>query len=71
MNTSKIGKPPVDIQDGGSVVIIRPQSAEVWEWVNEFVQIPDYMHFGGGFACERRYAFEIVEAIYDEFPYGV
>ena len=54
------------IEGGGTVYLIRPLSDEARDWLEEHVEIPDYMRLGGAVACEHSYVGPIVEGMLGE-----
>ena len=44
-------------------VTIQPNSDAAKEWVEEFVQVDDYMWLGPRFGCEQSYSQGIIEGM--------
>ena len=55
----------IQIEDHGTLIVIRPLDEPTRQWVAENVCLEDYMRIGNAFACERRYAGSILEGIRD------
>jgi hypothetical protein len=55
----------VAITDSGTIVTFDLLSREAREWVEEFVEVPDYMWSSIGFHCEHRFAGEIAMGMED------
>jgi hypothetical protein len=54
-----------NIEDHGSIVLIRPLTADVERWLEEHTA-DDAQWFGNALACEPRYVGPIVEALIAE-----
>jgi hypothetical protein len=55
----------VAITDNGTIVTFDLLSPEAREWVDEYVDVPDYMWSHTGFHCEHRFAGEIAMGMED------
>ena len=53
-----------DVQDCGSIILLRAISAEANDWVDEHLP-EDAQHFAGATVIERRYFEDIYEGIVD------
>jgi hypothetical protein len=53
------------IENHGSIVLIRPLTDDVSDWLDEHVD-PDAQWFGGALACEPRYVEPLVTALIEE-----
>ena len=54
-----------EVENCGSVCLIKPLSQAAQEWVKENVELESYQQFGGGFVVEHRYVNQLVEAMLD------
>ena len=54
-----------NVEDHGSIVLIRPLSSDVQAWIEENVD-PEAQWFGGALVCEPRFAEDIVHALAEE-----
>jgi hypothetical protein len=54
------------VENHGTIVLLRPLSAECEEWVEERVGNEETLTFGGAVAVEPRYIAPIVEALIAE-----
>ena len=52
-----------DIEDHGTIVLVRPQTEDVRQWL---VENTDGTWFGGALAVEPRYVGDIVAALVEE-----
>lgn len=53
------------VEDHGSIVLIRPLTSDVSEWLVENVD-PEAQWYGGALACEPRYVEPLVDALVAE-----
>ncbi len=51
-----------NVTDHGSIVVLRPVTAEAKDWTEEFIP-EDAQWFAGGVAIERRYFEDIYDGI--------
>jgi hypothetical protein len=54
------------IENHGSIVLIRPLTSDVEEWIEEHVGGEETMYFGNAVVVEPRYVAPIVEALIAE-----
>lgn len=56
----------ITVQSDGTITTFYAHSDEAREWIEENVEVPDYMSLrGGGFHCESRYADDIHSGMID------
>lgn len=53
----------VFISNQGSIVMIRPLTQKAKDWVEANVQLEGYQWLGDSFACEPRYADDLISGM--------
>jgi len=53
----------VRVIDQGTICLLVPESSKGKNWCDEF--IPEVMVYGDGLAVEHRYAYDILEGMYE------
>lgn len=51
------------VQNEGSVILVRPLTPEARAWVDEHVEVEDWAWLGTAFACDPRYVADLVALI--------
>jgi len=60
------GEADVEVEDLGSIVLLRPKSDAAREWIDENLQLEDWQWYEGGAAIEHGYADAIIEGMKDD-----
>jgi hypothetical protein len=52
------------VEHFGSIAILQPLTEAAWEWCAD--NLGEYIEYGGGIACEPRYAGDIAEGMKED-----
>lgn len=55
----------VQVEDHGSIVVLRPLTPEGSDWIAEHVASEPWQWLGGGLGCDHRMAPAVIEGMLD------